>query len=149
MKISDIHSVTAVLPPRLVVHGREGTGKTTFGSRFPRPVFLQVEDGTPGGLELASFGLLGSLGDVRDAIAVLGNEAHDFCTVVLDGLDALEPLVWNAVCVANAWGSIETPGYGRGYVEADKLWLDLLAGFDWLRRIRGMMVVLLAHSAVE
>jgi AAA domain len=149
MKISDIRSVTAMLPPRIIVHGREGTGKTTLGTRFPCPVFLQIEDGTPSGLELASFGLLESLGDVRDAIAALGNEAHDFHTVVLDSIDALEPLVWAATCSTHGWASIEAPGYGRGYVEADKLWLDVLAGLDWLRRTRGMTVILLAHSAVE
>src|SRR5262249_55286469 len=36
-----------------------------------------------------------------------------------------------------------------GYVEADKFWVDILNGFDWLRRSRGMNVVLIAHSAVE
>ena len=53
MNLSNIHTVTATLPPRFVIHGREGTGKTTLGTRFPRPVFLQTEDGTPGGIELA------------------------------------------------------------------------------------------------
>jgi hypothetical protein len=57
--------------------------------------------------------------------------------------------VWTATCAARGWNSIESVAYGKGYVEADKQWQDLLAGFDWLRRTRGMIVVLLAHSAVE
>ena len=53
------------------------------------------------------------------------------------------------VCRERGWSSIEAPGYGKGYVEADTAWRDLLAGLDWLRRTRGMLVVLVAHSAIE
>jgi hypothetical protein len=47
-----------------------------------------------------------------------------------------------------ALDQIRTAGnsYGRGYVEADKQWRDLLAGFDWLRRSRNMIVVLIARA---
>ena len=147
--LADIRLTTAMLPPRLLIHGKEGTGKTTLGSHFPRPIFLQIEDGCPSNTEIASFGLLDDLNGVREAITALGTEPHDYQTVVVDSIDALEAPLWSAVCTANNWGSIEAPGYGRGYVEADKTWLDLLVGFDWLRRTRGMMVVLLGHSAIE
>ena len=33
------------LPPRLVLYGTEGIGKSTFGSQCPAPVFIQTEDG--------------------------------------------------------------------------------------------------------
>ena len=148
IRVADIHRATATLPPRLIIHGLEGVGKTTLAARFPSPVFLQTEDGT-GNLELATFGLLEQFGVVRDAIAALGNEPHDFRTLVLDSIDALEPQVWVAVCRERGWASIEAPGYGKGYVEADTVWRDLLAGLDWLRRTRGMLVVLVAHSAIE
>jgi hypothetical protein len=137
------------LPPRIIIHGKEGSGKTTLAAKFPQPVFLQVEDGCPAGLEIATFGALSSYADVVAAITALGHEQHNFQTVAIDSLDALEPLVWGATCVAHGWASIESVGYGRGYVEADKQWLDLLAGLDWLRRNRGMTIVLIAHSAVE
>jgi AAA domain len=109
MKIADIHRATATLPPRILIHGLEGVGKTTLAARFPDPVFLQIEDGT-GNLELVTFGLLDSLAAVQEAIAALGNEDHDFHTLVLDSVDALEPLVWAAVCREHNWPSIE----GRG-----------------------------------
>jgi AAA domain len=149
MKLADIRRTSAILPPRLILHGKEGVGKTTLAARFPRPVFLQVEDGCPSNIEIESFGLLEDLDAVRAAITALGNEPHDFRTLVLDSVDALEAPLWAAVCASNGWGSIESPGYGRGYVEADKVWLDLLAACDWLRRTRGMTIVLLGHSAIE
>jgi hypothetical protein len=149
ISLANIHTTTAILPPRIIVHGKEGSGKTTLAAQFPGPIFLQVEDGCPAGLEIPTFGVLATYDDVIGAITALGNERHNFRTVVIDSLDALEPLIWNATCAANNWRSIESAGYGRGYVEADKQWHDVLAGLDWLRRNRGMMIVLIAHSAVE
>lgn len=37
----------------------------------------------------------------------------------------------------------------KGYIVADRWWRDLISALDWLRRERGMNVVLLAHSAIE
>jgi AAA domain len=149
MTLDDIHTITATLPPRVLVHGQEGTGKTTLGINFPKPVFVQVEDGTPGGLHLASFGLLDTFPKVRDALAALASEPHDYQTVVVDALDELEGLIWADVCAARGWPSIETPGYGKGYVEVDLWWHDFLKALEYLRRERGMVVLLLAHSAIE
>jgi hypothetical protein len=149
LTLANIRTTTAVLPPRIIIHGREGSGKTTLAAQFPDPIFLQTEDGCPAGLKIATFGVLASYDNLIAAITALGHEPHDYQTVAIDSVDVLESLVWDAVCVANNWKSIESAGYGRGYVEADKQWLDLLAGLDWLRRNRGMMIVLIAHSAVE
>jgi hypothetical protein len=63
--------------------------------------------------------LLSTYAEVRDALAALGSEPHDFKTVVLDSLDKLEGLIWADVCATNNWPSIEAPGYGKGYVIAD------------------------------
>jgi hypothetical protein len=149
ISLSNIYTTTATLPPRIITHGLPGVGKTSLAEKSPRPIFLQTEDGCPAGLEIATFGVLSSYDNVIAAITALGHEQHNYQTVVVDTIDALELLIWNATCVANNWKSIESVGYGRGYVEADKQWLDLLAGLDWLRRVRRMMVVLIAHSSVE
>jgi hypothetical protein len=149
ISITNIHETAATLPPRVLVHGQEGVGKTTLAAKFPKPIFLQTEDGTPAGLKLTTFGLLQTYSDVREALAALGNENHPFSTVVLDSLDKLEPLIWSDVCESNKWPSIEAPGYGKGYVIADKCWRDFLLALNWLRRERGMTIVLLAHSAIE
>jgi hypothetical protein len=138
----------AVLPPRVMIYGPPGVGKTTLASEFPDPVFLQLEDGTPGDIELASFGLLTDYDQVIEAIGTLYSEEHDRKTVVVDSIDKLEPRVWDKTSSENGWASIETPGYGKGYVEADRIWRDLLEGLNALRQDRGMTIVLLSHAHV-
>ena len=149
MNLNDVRKLTAQLAPRILIHGAEGVGKTTIASKFPAPIFLQTEDGCPGGLEIDSFGLIESFTDLRSAIAALASEPHHFQTVVVDSVDALEALIWADVCKSQGWPSIESPGYGKGYVVTDNWWLDVLKGLDYLRRQRGMTVALLAHSAIE
>src|SRR5262249_57157465 len=53
-----------------------------------------------------------------------------------------------ALCADRGYASIETPGFGKGYVELDKYWLDFLRGCNWLRRNRDMTIVLIAHSEI-
>ncbi|MBI5111835.1 MAG: ATP-binding protein [Rhodovulum sp.] len=149
ISINDLRRVRATQPPRVLIYGPPGMGKTTLASEFPAPVFLQVEDGTPGDLELASFGRLTSLDEVMDAIGALYTEEHDGQTLVIDSLDKLEPLVWAKVCQDNNWQSIETPGYGKGYVAADGYWRDLIEGANALRRDKGMGVAYIAHSTID
>ena len=143
-----IMRTTAKLPPIIVLHGQPGIGKTTLAQNFPAPVFIQTEDGCPSGLEIDTFGLLDSYADVIGAIKYLGNTPHDYKTVVLDSLDKLEPLVLAAVCADRGFTSIESPGFGKGWVMADQWWIDFLRGIDWLRRARNMLVVLIAHSEI-
>jgi hypothetical protein len=147
--MSPIHTATATSPPRILIYGPEGAGKTTLGSKFPSPVILQTEEGIPRGLTMSTFGLQDTFKGVLGSISFLGTEPHDRRTLVVDSLDPLEPLIWREACAANGWATIEQPGYGRGYVIVDNYWLDFLAGLDFLRRERGMMIVLLAHSAIE
>ena len=78
MNLASIHKVSALLPPRILIHGPEGVGKTTIASKFPSPIFLQTEDGCPGGLEINSFGPIESFADLRSAIGALASEPAPF-----------------------------------------------------------------------
>jgi DNA polymerase III delta prime subunit len=140
VNINDVYTITAILPALIVLHGSEGIGKTTTAWRFPSTIFGQTEDGCPSGVRLSTFGLLDSFDKVLQVITILAAEPHNFRTFVLDSLDALEVLVLRAVCAEHDWKTIETPGYGKGFVAADRWWIDFLDGVDFLRRERGMMV---------
>src|SRR6185436_7959444 len=149
MNLADIRKFTAQLAPRILIHGAEGVGKTTIASKFPAPIFVQTEDGCPSGLEINSFGLIDDFETMRSAIGALASEPHQYQTIVIDSLDATEALIWRDACRSQGWSSIESPGYGKGYVIVDSWWNDILKGFEFLRRRLGMNVVLLAHSSIE
>src|SRR6476660_7853412 len=93
--VVSIVRATASRPPRLLIHGQEGVGKTTLASQFPAPVFLQTEDGTRSGISIDTFGLLGNFSAVRAALTALASEPHDYRTVVID---ALEAFIWRDLC---------------------------------------------------
>jgi hypothetical protein len=137
-------------PPRLLVYGVAGVGKTQLAASAPAPVFLQTEDGL-GKIEAATFGLLRSFGEVMEAIVSLYSEPHDFQTVVIDSLDWLEPLIWRATCdrQPTPWADIEAPGYGKGYVAALDTWREFLDGINGLRDDRNMGVILIAHADIK
>ncbi len=154
ISLSDLKKVRADKPPRILTYGPPGIGKTTLASEFPDPVFLQVEDGTPGDLELISFGKLDTFGQVMGALASLYTEEHEFKTVVLDSVTELQKLVFAETCArgddkGNAKANIEDFGYGKGYVYAQRIWSEFLDGINALRRDRNMAIVLIAHSKVE
>ena len=137
-------------PPRLMIYGQEGVGKSTFGASAPGAIFVQTEDGL-GEIDTCKFPLAQNFGDVVTALTALRDEDHNFRTVVIDSLDWLERLIFDEVCKEFGVRSIEKAdgGYGKGYVDALVHWRKVLALLDDLRNKRGMMVILLAHAKVE
>ena len=148
MSLNQLTRAIAPKPPRILIHGVAGVGKTTFASEANQPVFVQTEDGL-GTLAANHFPLARSFEEVIDALAALYTEPHDFKTVVIDSVDWLEPQVWGKACRDNGWASIEEPGYGRGYVAALNLWRQYIDGLNALRDDRGMTVVQIAHTDIK
>jgi len=134
--------------PRMLIYGVAGIDKTTLAAGAPAPVVLQTEDGL-GTLDVPAFPLAKTFGDVMDALQSLATEGHEFKTLIVDSLDWLEPLIYAHTCAANKWGSIEDPGYGKGYVAALAFWRDYIAGINYLRDEVGMTIVQLAHSQIR
>jgi hypothetical protein len=135
-------------PPRLLIYGVAGVGKTKLAADAPNPVFLQTEDGL-GNIEAATFGLLRSFDAVLEALGSLYSEAHDFQTVVVDSLDWLEPLIWQHTAALHNQPNIETFGYGKGYLAALDTWRSFLDSVNALRDERGMAVIFLAHAEIR
>jgi len=137
-------------PPRIMLFGTEGIGKSFTSAQAPSPIFIQTEDGL-GQIDCHKFPLAQAFDDVIQALGALYSEEHDYQTVVIDSLDWLERLIFDAVCRDYGAKSIEKVdgGYGRGYQHALARWREILDGLDALHRERRMIVILLAHAKVE
>lgn len=134
-------------PPRIVLQGIHGIGKSTWASNSPNPIFLITEDGLTS-IDVPHFPLSKSLADVWANMRILIDEDHEYKTFVVDTIDWLQTLIWSQVCVDNDVDSIEKIGYARGYIYAMKYWDQFVAGLEKLRD-KGMIVVLLAHSEIK
>ena len=73
-------------PPRVLLYGVEGIGKSTFGSEAPKPIFIQTEDGLDE-IDCERFPLATKFDDVIAALKSLCNEKHGYESVVIDSLD--------------------------------------------------------------
>ena len=137
-------------PPRIMVYGTEGIGKSTLAARAPQPVFVQTEDGL-GEIDCHKFPLAGTFDDVIAALTELHAEEHDFQSIVVDSLDWLERLIWDAVCETYGAKSIEKVdgGYGKGYIYALSPWRQFLERLSALHKDRCMAVILIAHAKIE
>ncbi len=133
-------------PIKALVYGVEGVGKSTLGAGLPDPLFICAESGTEQ-LDVARLPAAG-FGVVLQALDELAAGGHGYQSLVVDTLDWLEPLGWEHLVRKHKWQSIESPGYGKGYVEALSEWRDMLRRLD-LVRAQGMHVLLLGHSTVR
>lgn len=149
LSLADLKTTRTDKPPRILIYGPPGLGKTSLAAEFPSPIIIDVEDGTPAGVEIPTFGRIESFAQVMEALQALYTEDHQHMTLVIDSLDKTEPLVWQSVCEQHNKKSIEDFGYGKGYVEASAAWRTM---YDWcnaLRRDKGMTIVFIAHSTVN
>lgn len=137
-------------PPRIMIYGSEGVGKSTFGASAPNAIFVQTEDGL-GEINCRKFPLANSVSEVISELTALRDEPHDFQTVVIDSADWLERLIFDEVCREFGVRSIEKAdgGYGKGYTHALTHWRKVINLLQELRDKRGMMVILVAHAKVE
>lgn len=134
-------------PPRILIYGVSGVGKTTFASQAPNPLFVPLEDGL-GRLKVERAKKPETLEQLIEIFDLLLTDQHDHKSIVIDSLDWLEPLVHQYVCRQQGWDSIESPGYGKGYKAATDIWRAYL---DKLYQLRdaGMFVIQIAHSQIK
>jgi len=135
--------------PIALIYGAEGRGKTTLASKFPKPLALLLERGLPRGVTIDAVDGITAYEHVLEALRELMKDARGYGTVVIDTVDALEPMLLADVCSKNNWRNIEQPSYGKGWVIADAEWQRFIRGVTALRDKHGMTIVMVAHATIE
>jgi len=148
--LNNIQSGKEPKPPRIMVYGQEGVGKSNFSAAAPNVIFIPTEDGLSE-IDCHKFPLAKSFNEVLSSLQALYQEKHDFQTVTLDSLDWLERLIFDEVCRDYGVRSIEKVdgGYGKGYVYTLTYWRKILNLLDALRNEKGMACILIAHCCIE
>lgn len=135
---------------RLVAYGSEGIGKSTFASKFPEPLFIDVEGGTKQ-LDVSRFPNPETWTDILEEIDAVIEEPDVCRTLVIDTIDRAEAMLINRLLKEGGVDSIEKygGGYGKGYTAVQERFQK-----DFLNRLdrviaKGVNVVLLAHAQMR
>lgn len=136
-------------PPRILIYGPAGVGKTRFGYNALDPVFIQTEDGLDALEDVKAFPLAHSFAEVMSAIGDLYEQEHQFKTVVVDSVDWLESLIHRQVCKEKNVDSLADINYGKGYTFALDMFQQYIDGLNALRDDKDMTVIQIAHSEIK
>ena len=136
--------------------GDSGMGKTSLAATFPNPIVIRGEDGLqsiPKDQRPDAFPLLQSADMLWEQLTALLQEDHDYNTVVIDSVTALERLFIQHVIdsdpkkpksVNQALG-----GYGAGLSAVASMHQRVRKACGFLNERKGMHVVFVAHADTE
>lgn len=138
-------------PPRILMIGVEGVGKSTAGANMPKPIFLCAEDGLVG----AQFSdtehfTPNSWKDGLDWLEWLAKTDTGHESLVIDTVDWLEKTLIEDICKESGVADIEKyeKGFGRGYKKVADEFMKFLSRLNALSN-KGMTILFLAHCTVK
>lgn len=136
-------------PLRILLHGVEGVGKTTFASKFPGAIFIGSEDGG-GDLDIARMPVA-TWKQAAERVNDLLTEPHDYRVLVIDSIDFLERLCWQSLMDDRKVTTIEDVGggFGKGYTAATEEAGRFVKLLDTLRERRRMHIVAISHTEIK
>ena len=147
------------LPSKMVLHGVEGVGKTSFFGQGSNCAFL-MSRGETGLLTLLDSGqvkptaYLPEILTWEQLLASLDaflEQDHDHKMLVIDTLNGMERLCHEYVCkdrFKSDWGPKGFGNFQQGYDSALSDWRDMLYRLDRIRD-RGIAVGCIAHTVVR
>lgn len=153
-----------IAPPRILIYGQEGIGKTTFAMRAPNPIFIQTENGFGNRPPCDAFPVVKSYDEFLQDLDELICEDLGYKTLVVDHIDLVEHMMQIVeIQESNAPGAdaakngrqVKTirqaaGGFNNG-VEAvrNRLLDEVVPRLNVLWEQRRMVVILLSHCSIE
>lgn len=143
-------------PAIVTVLGDSGLGKTSLACTFPNPIVIRAEDGLsaiPSDQRPDAFPVIQKVDDVWDQLMALIKEDHEYKTVVVDSVTALERIFIQHVIdndpknprsINQALG-----GYGAGLAAVATMHQRVRKACGMLNERKNMNVVFVAHADTE
>jgi hypothetical protein len=145
-------------PPRFVLFGEPGVGKTTFGISGLKALLLALESGALGVdcARLPVDGKFQSWDDLIECVKMLCEEEHDYQWIVLDTVNSAEILCSKMICDRDFGGSWNgLPGqegfnsFAKGDRSVAQEFRKLLELLDYLQQKKQIGIILLAHVGLH
>lgn len=135
-------------PPKIVIHGDHGVGKSALAAASNNPVFINIEDGLEN-IDTDAFPVPETFQDVLDQLLFIYEKEHGYKTLVIDSLDWLETLINTHVCHEGGKDSISDFGFGKGFQAALEQFGRVVTALSKIRNERNMAIILLCHSHIK
>ena len=129
---------------KTVIYGTEGIGKSTLASRFPDPLFLDIEGGTTQ-MDVRRIEAPKNWTELVGMVKEVAANPEICGTLILDTADRAESLLTDHICRKNNQPSIESFGYGKGYTYLGEEWQRLMDAFNSCIDA-GINVTVIAHA---
>lgn len=143
--IGNLRSTNRLPNERMLIHGPEKVGKTTFVCSAPNVVALDIE-GRMGHMDVQAW-TIASWEEAIEALDVLLHEDHEFENVVIDSLSFLERHLKTFIMREAKWSAKEASEYARwNKLAKETYWPQFLLMLERLDREKGMGVLMTAHT---
>ena len=143
----EINTGVVKTPLKIIIYGTEGVGKTTLASKFPKPLFIDAENGS-GALNVARYPYPTSWQMLMSEVQEFLNNPQGYKTLVIDSIDWAEAKAIEMICAGMKVNGIEDIGWSKGYTYLNEEMGRLL---NLLTEVinRGVNVVLIAHMVIR
>jgi hypothetical protein len=136
-------------PPRVLIYGEPGCGKTTFASKSESPLFISQEGGADQ-LNVDELQGISTWETLKKGLHDVLTQPHDFKTLVLDSADWIEKLAHQAIIGTSGKDIIRANGgYGAGFRDSERMHKELIDMLSSIREKRNMGIVVTAHAHVK
>lgn len=132
---------------KFLICGPEGVGKSTLASKLPNPVFIDTEGSTEH-MRVPRYPKPKSWAALLDMVDDAKTHVGSIQTLIIDTADWADKLCAESICERNKWDSIESAGYGKGYVMLGEEFGKLLNKMTELADM-GMNVGFCAHTQLR
>ena len=132
-------------PPRILIYGVHGVGKSTFAADAPAPIFIQTEEGA-NELEVAKLPTCTKQEQVMDYLRALYKDQHSYETIVIDSVDWLEDAI--RMEMKDTYTDKEL-AFGKDSLIAEERIGEVLSALNLVLNRRHMTCILIAHSEIK
>lgn len=137
--------------PVITLFADAGVGKTRAAATFPNCLFIRAEDGMqsiPADEKPDAFPIVENSTQLFDQLMALIKEDHDYSTLVIDSVSALETMFGKEVVDADEKNNLAKAGggYGGGYQLVANMHARVRKAAAILNEKKHMAIVFLSHA---